>query len=85
MIPVTRSSPGRAVFGVVLIILVALFAGQSATAQDATDPFEAAKAQFMTAEGFEAQMAIVKSFLADHPNNEHVAEVLEVGTSLFIQ
>ena len=80
MIPVTRFSPGRAVFGVVLLILTAM----SATAQDATDPFEATKAQFMAAEDFDAKMAITKMFLADYPNHEHVADVIEVSADLFI-
>ena len=80
MNPVTRSSPGRAVLGVILLTLAAV----SATAKEATDPFEATKAQFMAAEGFEAQMTIVKSFLADHPNNAHAGDVVEVGADLFI-
>ena len=80
MIHNARYSPCRAVCGIVLLTLVAM----SATAQDATDPFEATKAQFMAAEGFEAQMAIVKSFLADHPNDAHVGDVVEVGATLFI-
>ena len=38
MFPNARSSPGRAALGIILLPLVAM----TATAQDATDPFEAA-------------------------------------------
>ena len=71
----------RAALGLVLFCFAAL----PLAAQDAADPFDLAKAAFMAAEGVDDRVAIVKEFLADHPNDAAVGEVLQAGADMYVQ
>jgi hypothetical protein len=73
-------TPCRAVLATALLCLAAV----PSLAQDTADPFEQAKADYIAADGFDARLAIVRDFLADHPDHERVPEVLRVGRDLYL-
>ena len=72
---------GRAALGLLLLCLVAA----PVAAQDADDPVERTKAAFMAAEGFDARMAVLETFLAEHPNHADVGEVVQFGADLYLE
>jgi hypothetical protein len=80
MLPVARSAPWRAL-GALVLILAAL----PARAQDAADPFDATRDAFMATEDTDERLAIVKAFLAEHPDHERVPVVLGAGADLFVE
>jgi len=67
---------------VTLAVVLLLAAALPALAQQAADPFDATREAFMKLETPEEQLALVKQFLAEHPDHARVGDVLEAGVQL---
>ena len=74
-------SPRSSCCVVSLVVLCCLAAG-SAPAQDEDPVLAAAEAAFMAAETDEDRLAVVRDFLAEHPDHPEVGMVVRVGADL---
>ena len=82
MILLTRRTARGLLLLTVVLGAMALLGPPPVAAQAEDDAFAAARAAYMAAETDEARLAVVKAFLADHPDRPEVGEVLGIGTYL---
>ena len=85
MILLTRRTARGLLLLTVVLGALALLGPPPAAAQAEDDAFAAARTAYMAAETDEARLAVVKAFLADHPDRPEVGEVLHIGTYLLAE
>lgn len=74
--PLWRSGPAT--------LLLMMLAMSALAAEEPQDPFDEARVRFMATEDNQELLAIVREFLAEHPEHERVADVARIGTDILL-